>query len=1108
MQLIRLNILIALIAFSLLSCNKPAQKSDPLFETLDAGKTGLQFSNRLTASPSFNMLKYMYFYNGAGVGAGDFNNDGLVDLFFASNQSQNTLYINKGKLQFEDVTKAARIPADGGWSTGISVADVNNDGMLDIYVCRVGNYESLHSRNQLLICKGIDANGIPFYADEAKAYAVDFSGFSTQAAFLDYDLDGDLDMFLLNHSLRYNSTFAPRTTYVNTSDSLSGDILFRNDGNRFSDVSKEAGILQSVIGYGLGIAVADINLDGWPDMYIGNDFHENDYLYINNHKGGFTEELTSRISHTSQFSMGVDVADMNNDAWPEIIAADMLPSDPYILRRSLGEDEYNTFQIKIRNGYNHQYARNTLQLNRGNGQFSETGLYSGISATDWSWSTLFMDFNNDGKKDLFISNGIPKRLNDIDYVNYISNEQIQSKIRTGEMGEKDMALIDQFPQIKLPNRFFINKGDLSFEDAGEQVKNNSDTYSNGAVYADLDNDGDLDIVVNNIDETALVYRNTSNDNGLRPAVRLELEGSSNNKRAVGTKLIIYSGDSTYLYEKFPVKGFQSAMELPLQAAIPARYDSILLIWPDNHYQPLKISRDSVAYKITYQSGLPLFDYASLSLNQEATKETWEEISKQAGLNWLHQENLFVEFDRESLQPFMASQEGPALAVGDVNGDQLEDFFIGSSKWEKSALFLQQAGGTFMRSQQESLIADSTYEDIDACWADFNQDGFTDLAVASGGNEYYGKSEYLLPRLYLNDGKGKLIKKEDAFRDIFMTASCILAHDFNRDGKTDLFIGGRAVPFQYGAIPRSYILLNNGAGIFSDQTATLAPELLTPGMVKGATLTDLDNDKDTDLVLALEWGPVTAFINEIGKYKSKVLTNDKGWWNFVLPFDADGDGDMDLLAGNQGLNSRFRASAEQPVRLYYFDADNNGKKEQIITYYLGKEELLFANKSELEKQVPSLKKKYLYAADFAKASPADVFGKDKLRKAAMLEANYLANAIFINNGNLSFTVSALPWQTQLTSYRDAVVMDENQDGQPDILLAGNFYPNNIQMGRYDADQGSLLINKGKGQFTFRQLNGFVQKGEVRKIRKLQIGQGSTAFLLARNHDSLQMIRRRK
>lgn len=1107
MQITRLIRLICLIAIVQLSCNRPAEKTTALFETMESGKTGLQFSNRLTASPSFNMLKYMYFYNGAGVGAGDFNNDGLVDLFFASNQSQNTLYLNKGNLQFEDVTKAARIPADGGWSTGISVADVNNDGLLDIYVCRVGNYETLQSRNQLLICKGIDAKGIPYYADEAKSYGVDFSGFSTQAAFLDYDLDGDLDLFLLNHSLRYNSTFAPRSSYVNTSDSLSGDILYRNEGNRFSDVSKEAGILQSVIGYGLGIAVADINLDGWPDIYIGNDFHENDYLYINNRKGGFNEELTSRISHTSQFSMGVDVADINNDAWPEIIAADMLPSDPYILRRSLGEDEYNTFQIKIRNGYNHQYARNTLQLNRGNGHFSETGLYSGVSATDWSWSTLWMDFNNDGKKDLFISNGIPKRLNDIDYVNYISNDQIQSKIRTGEMGEKDMALIDKFPQIKLPNRFFINKGDLSFEDAGPQVSNNRDSYSNGAVYADLDNDGDLDIVVNNIDEPALLYRNKSNDDGQHPALRLALKGTAANTKAVGAKLIIYTGDSTALYEKFPVRGFQSAMELPLQAALPAKYDSILLIWPDNRYQKLSLLRDSFFYQLNYQPGLPVFNYASLTNKKGNAANDWEEMAKQAGLNWRHQENLFVEFDRESLQPFMASQEGPALAVGDMNGDQLEDFFIGGAKWEKPAVFLQQPGGRFIQSPQLALDSDSTYEDIDACWADFNQDGFTDLAVASGGNEYYGKSEFLLPRLYLNDGKGELIKKENAFSDIFMTASCILAHDFNRDGKTDLFIGGRAVPFQYGAIPRSYILLNNGAGNFSDQTAILAPELLNPGMVKGAALADLDNDKDSDLVLALEWGPVTAFINENGKYKQKALTGDKGWWNFVLPFDADGDGDLDLLAGNQGWNSRFRASADQPVRMYYFDADNNGKKEQVITYYIGKEELLFANKSELEKQVPSLKKKYLYAADFAKASPAEVFGKDKLKKAELLEANYLANALFINNGNLSFTVTALPWQAQLTSYRDAVITDDNKDGLPDILLAGNFYANNIQMGRYDADQGSLLINKGKGRFAFQPLNGFVQSGEVRRIRKLQLDPGSTGFLLARNHDSLQLIRRR-
>ena len=499
------------------ACRGKEVNGDVLFETLDDTRTGLHFSNKLEARPEFNMLKYMYFYNGAGVGAGDFNNDGLVDLFFASNQAQNRIYLDTGGLKFKDVTTAAKIPNDGGWSTGVSIADVNDDGLLDIYICRVGHYETLQSRNQLLICQGIDRDGTPFYKDEAARYGLDFSGFSTQAAFLDHDMDGDLDMFLLNHSLRYNSTFAPRESYVGTSDSISGDYLFRNDGGHFTDVSKEAGINQSVIGYGLGIAVSDINLDGFPDIYIGNDFHENDYLYINNGKGGFTDELTDRIMHSSQFSMGVDVADINNDAWPEIIAADMLPSDPYILKRSLGEDEYNTFQIKIRNGYNYQYARNTLQLNRRNGLFSETGLYSNIYATDWSWATLWMDFDNDGLKDLFVSNGIPKRLNDIDYINYVSNDEIQSKIRANQIGEKDMALIDKFPQIKLPNRFFRNKGDAAFDDMGEFIGNDRSTYSNGAVYADLDNDGDLDIIVNNIDEPALVYRNTSNDKGQKPA---------------------------------------------------------------------------------------------------------------------------------------------------------------------------------------------------------------------------------------------------------------------------------------------------------------------------------------------------------------------------------------------------------------------------------------------------------------------------------------------------------------------------------------------------------------------------------------------------------------
>ncbi|MGQ0740507.1 MAG: VCBS repeat-containing protein [Bacteroidota bacterium] len=1107
LEIYRIGFVIKLTAACLCSCRSEKEKPAPLFEIVESDKTGLNFSNNLTARPDFNMLKYMYFYNGAGVGAGDFNNDGLVDLFFASNQQQNKLYINKGNLRFEDATAGAKIPDDGGWSTGISLADVNDDGLLDIYVCRVGNYETLQSKNQLLICQGIDKDGIPFYADEAAAYGLDFSGFSTQAAFLDYDLDGDLDIFLLNHSLRYNSTFAPRSSYEGSSDSLSKDILYRNDGVRFTDVSAAAGIHQSVIGYGLGIAVSDINVDGWPDIYIGNDFHENDYLYINNKKRGFTEELTARTMHTSQFSMGVDVADINNDAWPEIIAADMLPSDPYILRRSLGEDEYNTFQIKIRNGYNHQYARNTLQLNRGNGLFSETGLYSGVYATDWSWSTLWMDFDNDGLKDLFISNGIPKRLNDIDYVNYVSNDEIQAKIRAGQIGEKDMALIDKFPQIKLPNRFFRNKGNASFEDAGDYITNNKDTYSNGAIYADLDNDGDLDVVVNNIDEPALLYKNTTNDKKEKPSTRVVLTGATGNKKAVGARIFIFAGDAAQSYEKFPAKGFQSAMETPLQVAVPAKYDSALLVWPDNSYQKVVLHRDSLQISFSYQPDLPQFNYEWLTGRQGSSEFSFEDITKQYGLSYLHKENVFVEFDREPLMPFIVSQEGPALAVADINGDQLDDIFIGSVKWEKSAVFIQLANGKFIKTDQPALDNDSTYEDVDASWADFNNDGFMDLAVAGGGNEYYGKSEFLLPRLYLKDGKGNLIKKERAFTDIFITASCMIAHDFNRDGNTDLFIGGRAVPFQYGVVPRSYILQNDGMGRFTDVTVTYSRELENPGFVKGAALADIENDGDMDLVLALEWDGVCAFINEKGRYTKKYLSDKKGWWNFVLPVDVDNDGDMDFIAGNQGLNSRLSASEKEPVRFYYFDADNNGKKEQIITYYLDGKELPFANKAELEKQIPSLKKKYLYAEDFAKAALTDIFGKDKLRKADIFTADYFSNALFINNGNLSFLVIPLPWQAQLTAYRDAAVVYANDDSLPDILLTGNFYPNNIQMGRYDADYGTVLINKGNGNFEYNMINGMYIKEQARKIKRIIMPGNRQSFIIARNNDSLMLIRKR-
>lgn len=1088
-----------------LSCNNKKTDNEPvLFQVLDSKRTGIDFSNNLVYNKEFNLFKYIYFYNGSGVGAGDFNNDGLVDLFFGSNQSNNKLYLNKGQLRFADVTGATAIPADGGWTTGISVVDINSDGLLDIYVCRVGEFETLRSKNLLLINKGVGKDGIPSFADEAEKYGLNFSGFSTQSAFFDYDLDGDLDMFLLNHSVHQNGTFKPRKEFTGTYHPLSGDRFYRNDNGHFTDVTRECGINSTAIGYGLGIAIADINLDGYPDVYIGNDFHEDDYLYINQGNGTFKEEGRQQLMHTSQFSMGVDVADVNNDAWPEIISMDMLPADPYILKRSLGEDAYDIFNYKISVGYSHQYTRNNLQYNRRNGLFSETGLYSGIAATDWSWAPLWMDFDNDGLKDLFISNGIPKRMNDIDYINFISNAEIQQRITTNTMEGKNMALINKFPEIKLPNKFYRNNGNLSFSDQEAAIAGSQLTFSNGAATADLDNDGDLDIVVNNIDAAALVYENKTAAVNEVVSAELILKGSPQNINAVGAKVILYSGSEIRTYEKYAAKGFISSMEVPLLIGLKdTKVDSAFLIWPDNTYQPIRLDTTKRKQSFSYSTGGPLFNYAALRTFYKNTTNLVADITAETGLNYVHTENKFVEFDREPLIPHMVSTESPCIAVADINHDNLEDVFIGGARNSKPVIFMQQASGKFTRTVQLSLESDSSYENTDAIWADVNNDHNIDLVVASGGNEFFGPEIHNTPRVYLNDGKGVLTKKENAFDSLFLTASCITAADFNGDGITDLFIGGRAVPWEYGKVPRSYLLQNDGTGKFRDVTSKVSADLVTPGFVTDALWFDIDKDNDSDLLLCLEWGSPTAFLNEKGKLTRKVLSAAKGWWNFLLPYDIDNDGDIDLVAGNLGLNSRLKATVKEPVRLYYNDYDGNGKKEQVLTYFLAGKEIPFANKSELEKQMPFLKKKFLYAEDFAKATLKDLFGADKLAKADIFSANYFSNAVLINNGKMEFEPQAFPFEAQLTSLKDAVVVNANNDGLPDLLVMGNYYGNNIEMGRYDADYGTILINKGKGQFACEQLNGRPVKGQVRHIRRINI-LGKEAFVLACNNDSARVI----
>jgi hypothetical protein len=1101
-NLIKVNSVILLLML-LTGCASKKKVEAPLFEALDSKRTGLDFNNHLSYTQEFNLFKYIYFYNGSGIGAGDFNNDGLIDLFFGSNQQQNKLYLNTGNLKFKDVTSTAAIPQDSGWSTGISVVDINNDGLLDIYVCRVGQYETLHSKNQLLINQGVNKDGVPSFVDKAHEYGLDFSGFSTQAAFFDYDNDGDLDMFLLNHSVHQNGTFRPRTDFAGTYHPLSGDRIFRNDGNVFTDVTKQTGINSTAIGYGLGIAIADVNLDGYPDIYIGNDFHENDYLYINQKNGTFKQESEQRLMHTSQYSMGVDIADVNNDAYPEIISMDMLPSDPYILKRSLGEDTYDLFNEKIGMGYSYQYTRNNLQFNRRNGLFSEVGLYSGIAATDWSWAPLWMDFDNDGLKDLFISNGIPKRMNDIDYINFVSNGEVQQKINENDMKAKDISLINKFPEIKLPNKFFKNNGNLSFTDEEANIHDNPSTFSNGSIYADLDNDGDLDIVVNNIDNSVLVYENKTNNKAAKSYLQISVKGSEKNVNAIGSRIILFSNNEIRTYEKYAAKGFMSSMEIPFQIGLKnTKVDSIFLLWPDNTYQ--RLSTDSIHQHITYKRGLPKFDFSILTNHLTNTTLPVKDITSETGINFLHEENHFVEFDREPLIPHMVSTEGPALAVSDINHDGLDDVFIGAARDKKSAVFLQQPSGRFIKTVQPLLDKDSIYEDVSACWTDVNKDGFPDLVVASGGNEFYGQDTHNTPRVYINDGKANFTKLQNPFDSLYITASCVVPYDFNGDGYEDLFIGARAIPWEYGQIPQSYLLLNNKKGKFIDVTNAYAKDLSHAGFVTNAIWFDIDKDGDKDLLLSLEWESITAFINEKGKFVRKELTDKKGWWNFILPCDIDGDGDIDIIAGNLGLNSRLKASTDKPVRLYYNDFDGNGKKEQVLTYYIDNKELPFANKAELEKQMPVIKKDFLYAEDFAKASLTDLFSKEKLSNAEILTADYFSNAVLINKGNGQFETKALPWQAQLTSYKDAVIVNANNDSLPDILLMGNYYDNNIEMGRYDADFGTLLINKGKGSFACEILNELALKGQVRHVQEIYI-KNKPAYILARNSDSAKVIR---
>lgn len=1089
-------IIIGLITWSCQTDNKQVSQ----FTLFTGEDTGLDFNNNPEQTPELNVFNYMYFYNGGGLSVGDFNKDGLHDVFFTSNMGDNKLYINKGNLKFEDVTEKAGISGNTGWTSGTTIVDINNDGLLDIYVSQIGDYEVLHGKNQLYVCQKVE-DGVPIYEDHAADYKLDLVGFSTQAAFFDYDLDGDLDMFQLNHSLHQNNTFGKRESFQNKKHDLSGDKLMKNDNGVFRDVSVEAKIQSTVIGYGLGIAISDINLDGWPDIYIGNDFHENDYLYINQQNGTFKESIVDQMKHTSRFTMGVDMADINNDGYSDVFSLDMAPDDAYILKTSLGEDGYGIFQFKLGFGYNHQFARNNLQLNNGDNSFREIGLFAGVDATDWSWSPLLFDFNHDGYKDLFISNGIPRRMNDIDYVNFMTSANGNN---TNPSHNDDMAAVEMMPEIKLPNRFFLNNKDLHFIDITDQVDKGQVSFSNGSAYVDFDNDGDLDVIVNNMYDLPFLYRNNESEiqNEESDFVLINLSGPSSNIMAVGAKLLCFKNGEILLSENFPTKGYQSNVQNGLHLGLggASLIDSLLLIWPDNSYEKIDLNSLNTVLNRSWKAGLPQFNYSSLQKTKDQSK--FSDITESTKIDFIHEENQFVEFNREALIPGMVSTEGPALATGDLNGDGLDDVFIGGAKRRKSEIYSQLPDGSFKKTTPLVIEKDSIFEDVDATIVDIENDGDLDIVVATGGNEYRGKNEFRKQRLYINNGSGQF-DKQYPFEEAYMTASCVLPVDFNNDGLIDLFFGGRAVPYMYGVVPNSYLYQNMGDGQFKNVTEDVSKTLSTVGMVRDGSWVDIDLDGDYDLVLAIEWEPVKIYLNEKGFFKEHSINNLAGWWNFVLPYDFDNDGDIDILAGNMGENSKLKPTRDEPLRMYVADFDDNKQVEQILTYYKQGKEIPFANFQELTTQMPSLKKEFLYAKDFAKASLPELLGEEKLKNAIKYEAIDFSSAYFENTGKgLTYKAHNLPWELQLSTMEAASIISRNESSS-EVIVGGNFYDCNIEMGRYDASNGNILTIDNDGKFIISSLGDLKIDGQVRRIKQLRVNK-KNAFILGINDAPIQII----
>lgn len=1070
-----------ILCFSILflACNK----GDLLFKNPTSQETGLYFKNTITPTNSLNILDYLYYYNGGGVALGDINNDGLLDIFLSANQEKNKLFINKGNLQFEDITAKSNVSGNSSWNTGAVMGDVNGDGLLDIYVCAVVGVHGFYGYNELYI-----NNGDETFTESAQQYQLDFDSYSSSAAFLDFDLDGDLDIYLLNHAIHTQESFGKADLRYKRNEQT-GDRLLRNDGGTFTDVSESAGIFGGINGYGLGISVADFNQDGFPDIYVGNDFHEDDYYYINNRDGTFSDQLKEYFGHTSRFSMGNDVADINHDGLPDIISLDMLPEDEVVLKTSEGDDNIQIQKLRTQKyGYHYQFTRNMLYVNQQNSGYLETALLSGIAATDWSWSSLFADFNQDGEQDLFISNGISKRPNDLDFIKFVSNEQIQKKIDNTKL--VDQKALQMMPSGEAHNYIFKGVKNLEFEDKSGEWISNKKGVSGATALGDLDNDGDLDLVVSNINENVSLYINQTDEKA--NYLKLKFDYPSPNTFGIGTKVYSYTKGELQFKELYTVRGFQSSSEPMVHFGYGSvqQVDSITIVWPNKTFQTIKNIAVNQQMIIRPENTKPLDNDSFYKKESPLFKESANTL----GVNFTHVEDNYTDFNRQKLIPYQNSDRGPAVAVGDLNNDGKEDIYFGGSKFN-SAKFFVQKDNFFEEEKIEIITKDSINEDITALIIDLNNDKKNDLIVGTGGSDFYDKMTPLLD-VYYTQGDVNFEKQE--LPSYFENAAVMKSADYDNDGDLDIFVGNNMVSNDFGAMPNSYVLKNNNGKFSILQNQPFQ----NVGMITDAIWEDYNLDGFIDLILVGEWMTPKFFKNTNGNFVEENIIKSTltGLWQQITPFDIDKDGDIDYLLGNWGKNSKFEASQEHPLRMYYSDFDENGSTETIICNFKNGAYYPLLGLDELGSQIVSLRKKFNNYKSFAGKSIDAIFEPSVLKKAHIFEVNTLASG-YLKNENNTFTFVPFKNELQVSPISAFLEFDFDANGENEVLVAGNYFGVSPYHGRFDSFPGALIFNENKIILGNKIGLDFSQKA-VKKLNIIKV-QNKSYVLATINNDSAQV-----